>query len=911
MKNITKLKYLYLLILLLLMSCGGKESSGNNDETEHKHVYEYVVIEEASCLKTGFKQQKCIECGDILTTAIIQKTDHQIVIDEAKTPTCLENGLSEGSHCLVCSKVLTEQIEISALGHTYNYNEGLSDSNYDVYVCEKCNDQYKVEKKYNSCVNGHKSSDWIVVKESTCIEYGYKHKICLNCETELSIESIPLESHAESILHKEEPTCIKTGLTEGKMCLECGKILVEQVIIDSFGHSYEIISVVEPTESKKGYVEYQCTSCNDSYTVELDDTDNYNPSKPTTIELSDNISIVKNNNGGVIINDNIITITMSGDYEIKGSLSNGAIRVECDSAALVEIKLIGVTINSTMDNPISVISANEVDISAKEGTKNYINDNRTPDDTDLVGAGIYSKVDLTIKGHGELFVTSTYNNGIGSTKDLKIKNLTLEVNAPNNAIKGNDSITVESGNITAISSSNDAMKTENSDISDKGNQRGIITIEDGILNLYAACDGIDASYDVYINGGTINIFTEQFSEYSGEVSIVSKQKMYIRVSRNSGISNSNYLYSAKFILDDGSFIWSSGSNVTNGMSKYFSFDMPTNAKYVKFFAYSTSQSQNQENNYIYSSDQITIPSSYDTYYITSIYNNILRGDWQNYSQQGDFNRPGMPGGGMQEGNPNSSEYSCKGIKADNSITINGGTITIKSHDDAIHCNTDVLLQNGSYGNGDITVNSGNLNLYSNDDAIHSDSTLIFNGSNTIIAGSYEGIEGNLIYFKNGVIQIKSSDDAINAKTTLYFDGSTVYLDAGGDGIDSNGNIYMNAGVVFALGPTNGGNGVIDYGDRNCIFQFNGGLLLAIGCSGMNAKPTATTGNTVTVTTKSTTTNSYLNITSNGKVIGVLKITKPNQNYCVLGYNNSTYPSCSVSISSNNAYNLVNGLYYVS
>ena len=127
---------------------------------------------------------------------------------------------------------------------------------------------------------------------------------------------------------------------------------------------------------------------------------------------------------------------------------------------------------------------------------------------------------------------------------------------------------------------------------------------------------------------------------------------------------------------------------------------------------------------------------------------------------------------------------------------------------------------------------------------------------------------------------------------------------------SNGNIYMSAGIVLALGPTNGGNGVIDYGDRNATFSFSGGLLLAIGCSGMNAKPTASSGNTVNATTISTSVNSYLTITSNGEVIAVVKVTKSNQNYRVFAYNNSEYPSCSVTSSNSTSYDLVNGLYYI-
>jgi hypothetical protein len=180
----------------------------------------------------------------------------------------------------------------------------------------------------------------------------------------------------------------------------------------------------------------------------------------------------------------------------------------------------------------------------------------------------------------------------------------------------------------------------------------------------------------------------------------------------------------------------------------------------------------------------------------------------------------------------------------------------------------------------------------------------------VISNSYEGIEGNNIYFKAGSVQIKALDDGINAKTTLYFQGSTVYLDAGGDGIDSNGSIYMTSGVVLALGPTNGGNGVIDYGDRNASFSFSGGLLVAVGCSGMNAKPTASSGNTVSATTKTApSVNSYLTVTSNGNVVAVVKVTKSNQNYQVLAYNNNTYPSTSISITTSTTVTLTNGLYY--
>ena len=135
----------------------------------------------------------------------------------------------------------------------------------------------------------------------------------------------------------------------------------------------------------------------------------------------------------------------------------------------------------------------------------------------------------------------------------------------------------------------------------------------------------------------------------------------------------------------------------------------------------------------------------------------------------------------------------------------------------------------------------------------------------------------------------------------------MYLDAGGDGIDSNNAAVMTGGIVLAQGPSNGGNGVIDY-DRS--FSFSGGLLLAIGCNGMNQKPTASSGNTSTSKTISTNTSSYVKVDVNGKTVACIKVTKSSQNYCVLAYNNTSYPSATVNVVTSFNETLVNNLYYV-
>ena len=158
-----------------------------------------------------------------------------------------------------------------------------------------------------------------------------------------------------------------------------------------------------------------------------------------------------------------------------------------------------------------------------------------------------------------------------------------------------------------------------------------------------------------------------------------------------------------------------------------------------------------------------------------------------------------------------------GISANDSLVINGGSMTINAADDGINVNEDFLITGGT------------LKISAGDDGIHADVTLTADGGEMEIEGA-EGLEATAVLINDGVISISASDDGINAaqksedtevKVEINGGDITIVMAQGDtDGIDSNGDLIINGGRIDITGPS-----ACDFDGKA---ELNGGTLIVNG-----------------------------------------------------------------------------------
>ena len=214
MKKLITLSIITLILIFSLVSCFEQEQGNTTASTTipepsfHEHT---IVTDEAiepTCTSMGLTEGKhCSECGEvILAQTSINFAPHNHEIIPAVDSTCTTNGLTEGMRCSECGEVLVEQTEAPLKAHTYDNDEDA--------ICNICNYE----------------------------------RYCLH--------------HNTKILSATDATCTSTGLTEGKVCVDCNEILEEQQATSIIPHTEsDWIIDKDATVDSEGQKHIECIIC--------------------------------------------------------------------------------------------------------------------------------------------------------------------------------------------------------------------------------------------------------------------------------------------------------------------------------------------------------------------------------------------------------------------------------------------------------------------------------------------------------------------------------------------------------------------------------------------------------------------------------------------------------------------------
>lgn len=206
---------------------------------EHDWEEDFREDMPADCANAGSKSIHCRKCGETKNSTVIPALGHKYgEWEEKKASDCQSHGIQQ-RECSVCGDIQTKDLEIG------NHNF--------------------VEKR----------------REPTCTEAGETFKECSKCGATIDSESIPATGHTFGDWKTTvSPTCTAAG-SEKMSCEKCG--YEETRSVPAAGHSYKS-TVVEPTETEKGYTEWICTVCGDTYYSDYTDptapTDPDDPVKP-------------------------------------------------------------------------------------------------------------------------------------------------------------------------------------------------------------------------------------------------------------------------------------------------------------------------------------------------------------------------------------------------------------------------------------------------------------------------------------------------------------------------------------------------------------------------------------------------------------------------------------------------------
>ena len=234
-----------------------------------KHVEKLVAAVDATCTTDGLTAgKKCANCETVLVAQEVVTAKGHVEVTVAGTkPTCTKSGLTDGKKCSVCGTVTVKQTVSPMLDHVggdwiVDKVATLGVEGVKHQQCLTCAKPINTEIiPALTEAHVHEGTTWSVVSPATCSAAGVKHLLC-SCGLTMNTETLAMPPHTEEILPAVSATCTSTGLTAGKKCSVCDKILIKQSTTAKLAHTEEAILGVAPSCTQAGLSDgKKCSVC--------------------------------------------------------------------------------------------------------------------------------------------------------------------------------------------------------------------------------------------------------------------------------------------------------------------------------------------------------------------------------------------------------------------------------------------------------------------------------------------------------------------------------------------------------------------------------------------------------------------------------------------------------------------------
>lgn len=220
-----------------------------------------------------------------ITTYTEAVVEHVLEIVPLVPPTCTTVGWTEGARCITCTDDgysctgTVRPTQILALGHrdaagndTRAHVDGIPetcshDGAREHYTCVLCKQDFDMgynEIEHSAIVipknENHQNIVTIPGAAATCTKAGMTDgRKCADCGKVIAAQSEePALGHSESVVAGVAATCTTDGKTEGVECSVCHVVLQSQKIIPATGHNFGDWTITPATENAEGLKTRTC-----------------------------------------------------------------------------------------------------------------------------------------------------------------------------------------------------------------------------------------------------------------------------------------------------------------------------------------------------------------------------------------------------------------------------------------------------------------------------------------------------------------------------------------------------------------------------------------------------------------------------------------------------------------------------